>query len=189
MVIVGSTSEDLGIWSWRLTLAVDSGLEIGSCLGLASEIKQRARGNEDDEPGIVILNPGQMWYSWNQNKAVTITSWLLARRRSLVHPAAVIDRRWNTVEGNRDCNEHVSFAFRDFLANDEWVAKDAELYIVANYTGTLPLLKFLDGNCKLAVNCCQVLITDLTTRSGVSAPHRCSLTRLPIRRPLSRDEP
>ena len=148
LVVVNDTAQDLGIWSWRVAVAINGGLEAGSCLSLLRDVKERAKTNGQEEHGVVFLNPGQMWYSWKKNKALTDDSWKFLPRSSLVHPRTEADQESNTVEGSRSPDQHVAFVFENLLSNKSWVREDAELYVLANYTGGLSLLRYLNVNCK-----------------------------------------
>ena len=156
--------EDLAIWAYR-TLSKQGGINAGSAVSLVQEIRRRAsirarklavtagRNIKDspptpDEieaqtPGIIILNPGQLLYSYAQGRAMTPMSWDARPRKSAVHPAPRIHAVHNFVPGNRSADEHTDFVFRHIIGDPAIVSPSAELYMISIADGADGLLEYL----------------------------------------------
>ncbi|OCL04434.1 hypothetical protein AOQ84DRAFT_117805 [Glonium stellatum] len=95
-------------------------------------------------PGLIILNPGQTYYSYRYNEAMTIVAWQAQPRKSLLHDPIKIDKDANTVEGNRNSAEHLKFVFQNVIDNPKFVAPDAEIYVIGIESGVADLVKLLN---------------------------------------------
>ncbi|KAF2436687.1 hypothetical protein EJ08DRAFT_557421, partial [Tothia fuscella] len=141
IIVINHTAQDLGVWSYRY-MKSSHGIVGGSCVGLTQQLK--AQG--DDEPGLVILNPGQTFYSHKEMKAMTNSGWADKPRQSPIHP---VDREHpvhNHVEGNRTATEHVSFVFENVIKKSDWISPEAELYLIGNEVGGEKVLQYLNDN-------------------------------------------
>ncbi|KKY20287.1 putative ribosomal protein s14 [Diplodia seriata] len=94
-------------------------------------------------PGLVVLNPGQLLYSYQLDKAVTKQSWDSQPRKSAIHPVATIDPIRNRAEGHRTVDEHVKSTFDTILNNPDWVAPDAHIYMIGIGNGGDAMLRVL----------------------------------------------
>lgn len=152
VVLVNRAREDLGVLSYRV-LSKSGGVNAGSAVSIVRELYQRAvsaaktngTAIEEEMPGIVILNTGQLLFSHQARRAVTPTSWDALPRKSATHPPARIHEKWNRVEGNKTIEEHVQYVFEKLLANDKYVDPEAQLYIMGIGEGGDEVLKYLDG--------------------------------------------
>ena len=95
IVVVGESTQDCGIWAWRLVQR-EGGMEEGSLVGLAEKIAVRA--GVDEVPGLVVLNPGQLLFS-SASKNMTMASWLSRRRPNAISEPYMISRKHNFVQG------------------------------------------------------------------------------------------
>jgi len=135
IVIINNGGTDLGVWSYRHLLR-SGGIEGGSCVSLAKALKAGTSGFSRfsaataDEPGLVILNPGQLLYSHAKHTAQTHTSWLAQRRPSAVHPPTRIHPKHNTIPGHATPEEHVAAVFAAVLRSRAFVSDSARLYVV-----------------------------------------------------------
>lgn len=138
ILIVSSGSEDLGVLSYR-EICHDGGISNGSMISLvgaalaASNSGERVEETSGDAlyaPGIIILNPGQRFYSYKHAQAMTQTSWLALPRASGAHPPPKVDASYNYVANNRTAEAHIMFAFNALLNNPDFVAVDARLYAI-----------------------------------------------------------
>lgn len=167
-VIMNQLLEDLAIFSYR-TLSHEGGIEKGSAISFVRELLARfsslrsdtgfveACGKESntnvnsfaepDGPGIIILNPGQLLYSYRHGKSMNPTSWNAKPRKSAVHPIPLA-LPVNHVPGNTTIEEHLTFVFDKILGNTDFIAKDAELFLVGLGSGGNDLVTFLEKNCK-----------------------------------------
>ncbi|OJD37339.1 ribosomal protein s14 [Diplodia corticola] len=94
-------------------------------------------------PGLVVLNPGQLLYSYRLDKAVTKQSWDSQPRPSAIHPVPRIDPVQNRAEGHRTVDEHVKSTFDTILNSSDWVAPDAKIYMIGIGNGGDAILKTL----------------------------------------------
>ena len=113
--------------------------------------KELAEIEDKNAPGLIILNPGQTYYSHRFNEAMTIVAWQAQPRKSLLHDPIKIDKDENTVEGNRNSAEHVKFVFENVINNPRFVAPDAEIYVIAIESGVADVVKLLNEKCKFSL--------------------------------------
>ena len=147
--------EDLGIHSYRI-LSKSGGIYTGSAVSLVRSLRRRAEERasrsstsvEEEMPGVIVMNPGQLLYSYRRGCAMTPMSWDAMPRKSCVYPAPRIDDKWNRVDGNEGIKEHVIFVFEKVLGDETFVRKDAALYIIGLCDGGEEVVKYLESNCK-----------------------------------------
>jgi len=164
IVIINDESQDLGILAYR-QLQRDLGLNGGSVINFVKEVFNRSTDSiegfdicddcaaiEDKEmgtPGIIVLNTGQLLYSHDTGTALSNRSWLAKPKKSICHDVVQVNETWNRIEGHRTPKEHIKTVFDTILYNADFVATDAEIYVIAIQNGAENLLKVLDGQCKL----------------------------------------
>ncbi|KAF4310359.1 Ribosomal protein S14 [Botryosphaeria dothidea] len=95
-------------------------------------------------PGLVVLNPGQLLYSHRMDKALTKQSWDSQPLESGIHPIRRIHPDFNKIEGHRTVDEHVKSSFENIVNNPEWVAPDANIYVVGIGNGGDAVLRVLN---------------------------------------------
>ncbi|KAL9082074.1 MAG: hypothetical protein Q9159_006741 [Coniocarpon cinnabarinum] len=153
VVIVNRACEDLAIHSYRV-LSRSGGINKGSAVSIVQDIKShaetvaKANGStvEDEMPGIVILNTGQLLFSHKLGKAVTPTTWSAMPRKSAAHPPAKIDAEWNTIKGNGSFEDHIDYVFTRLLGNEQYVRADADFYIMGLCEGGDEFVRYLYRN-------------------------------------------
>jgi hypothetical protein len=143
VVIVNDHMQDLGVWAYRRIC--DSGFDAGSCTGTIRALKLRHH-SADSEPGLVILNPGQYYYSHKEKRALTHGSWEALPRKSLFHPTLKADATHNLVPGSRNRHEHIATVFEKVMHNEAFVSKDANLYIIGICEGGNSVLSYLNAH-------------------------------------------
>ena len=161
IVLVNRAAEDLGVWSYRV-VSKTGGINAGSVVSLVRELRDRAEKTanasttpdaspearaqllEDNMPGILVLNPGCLLYSYTHGKALTPMSWDALPRKSAVHPPPRFHPKYNRVDGNHTADEHLRYVFDNVMNYDKFVSKDAEVYIVAAADGSESVIRFLD---------------------------------------------
>lgn len=158
IVVVNRSFEDLALWSYRVVNRA-GGINAGSAVSFVKDIqarfvKQKEHNEKTEEPGLIILNPGQLLYSYKHARAMTPISWDALPRKSAVHPAPIVHPQYNHIESNATASEHVRFIFEKLLDNPALVAPDAELYLIGLCDGGDLLLKYLstDNNCQFPLN-------------------------------------
>ncbi|KAB2580655.1 hypothetical protein DBV05_g1023 [Lasiodiplodia theobromae] len=95
-------------------------------------------------PGLVVLNPGQLVYSYHLDKAVSNQSWDSQPRKSAVHPVPKIHPVHNRINGHSTVAEHIKSTFETILNNPNWVAPDAKFDMIGIGNGGNALLQVLN---------------------------------------------
>jgi hypothetical protein len=150
VVVINDNNQDLGIWSYRAVSGEDGNVDLGSCVGLAKEIQRRSNdagtANTNEEPGLIVLNPGQLLYSYKKNRPMNLTSWHDKVRKYAVEASDSIREDYNRIEGHRSYEEHISFVFEKIVKDSQWVAADAKIYVIGVQEGGNTTLKYLSDN-------------------------------------------
>ena len=163
IILINDTLQDLGILAYR-QLQRELGLNGGSIVNFTKEIIRRSTkakdgfgifkdgaGVEDKDketPGLIVMNTGQLLYSHKSNQAMTMRTWLSQPRKSICHDAIQIHETENRVEGHRTPQEHIKSVFDTVVKNPDFVAPDAEIYVIAIENGVENLLNILSSECK-----------------------------------------
>jgi len=155
VVVVGQLSEDLGIWNWKSTRG-ETGIEAGTVVGFVKDLLARSFAGEVNENGntaFIMPNPGQLLFSYRHNRAMTLDSWAALPRPSALHMAPLIDEKMNRVEGSETAEKHLMFVFEKIVANEAFVSKNAEVFLIGLNDGADQVLKMLEENCKSLSSC------------------------------------
>lgn len=168
IVLINDSSQDLGILAYR-QLQRELGLNGGSVVNFIKELileshmcqkdyDQSKSGeffedgvrveNEKDIPGLIMLNTGQLFYSHKFNNALSLRSWSAMPRKTISHDMIRIHEEENRVEGHRSAEEHIRTVFDSIVMNRDFVASDAEVYVVAIEDGVENLMNVLNKDCK-----------------------------------------
>lgn len=165
-VLINDLNQDLGILAYR-QLQVEKGLNGGSVvnlvkdlikhsllehdLGLSASIFEDGTAviNEDQTPGIVVLNPGQLLYSHKHNKAMSLRSWSAMPRKSCMHDMIKLHEEENSIAGHRTPVEHIKSVLTEVVYNVDRVSPDAEIYLVAIESGAQHMVELLEEDCEL----------------------------------------
>jgi hypothetical protein len=159
IVIINDSLQDLGILAYR-RLQRELGVNGGSVINFAKELIKRSSDKQDDSddifqdgfsvedkskdtPGLIVMNCGQLLYSYKYGEAKTVRSWNAMPRSSACHDTVQIHAD-NHIEGNHDATEHIRFVFEHVINNKEFVAETAEVYVIAIENGAETLLNILD---------------------------------------------
>ncbi|KAF2197683.1 hypothetical protein GQ43DRAFT_458355 [Delitschia confertaspora ATCC 74209] len=163
ILVVNDSMQDLGILAYR-QLQRELGLNGGSVINFTKEIVKRSSPllecwSRDDTfdlgeftnvpqgaPGLIVTNTGQRFYSHRHNQAVSMRSWSAMPRKSLCHEAHRMHQIENTVEGNREPQEHVKYVLDHVITNRDFVSADAEVYVIGIEDGGQYLLEILDAD-------------------------------------------
>jgi hypothetical protein len=117
IVYFGERNQDLGIFAYRI-IGGDDGLNAGSAVDFVKAVQSGyAAAAQEETPGIVIANPGQLIWCRSQGRAMGRLEWENLPRESAVHQGFRLDEETgrNLVEGNRDESEHVEYVFENVL--------------------------------------------------------------------------
>ncbi|KAF2709691.1 hypothetical protein K504DRAFT_467643 [Pleomassaria siparia CBS 279.74] len=161
IVIVNSETQDLGILAYR-QLQREPGLNGGSVVDLAKKLVKRSgvvkegvdifrdgaaiENKSEETPGLIVLNLGQLLYSHKSNESLSLRSWLCKPRKSICHDYVKIHDTENYVEGHRTPQEHIKTVFDMVLHNTDFVAADAEIYVIAIENGVDSLVDVLSND-------------------------------------------
>jgi len=188
VLINDDTYQDLGILAYR-ELQRDGGINGGSIVNFLKELISR---DEDDVdvveelnkdgagvkgdaqiPGVIVLNTAQLLYSHKFNQALSTRSWTALPRKSITHDAIVMHPVENRVEGHRTPQEHIKSVLDSVIRNPEFVATDAEVYVIAIENGVDSLMDVLNEDCKCR-RMSSFASADLMYLSlEVRQPHHC----------------
>jgi hypothetical protein len=142
LVVVPDYSCELGLWDNSGILS-EPGLEAGSAISLVRLLEEH--GN--DAPGLIIMNPGELYFSHEANRGMTLQAWQNRPRASSSHPMPRIDDVWNRIPGNKFPEDHIPYVFDIIVNNKKYVRPDAKIDIITLVDGGLITLQYLDFNC------------------------------------------
>ncbi|KAF2643124.1 hypothetical protein P280DRAFT_393836 [Massarina eburnea CBS 473.64] len=151
--------QDLAILAYRL-LQREGGLNGGSAINfvkklisrnnpdpnLAEKLSADGAGADSDKdiPGLIIMNASQLLYSHQFNEAMSLRSWSAMPRKSIYHEATLVHPVENRVEGHRTPEEHIKTVFDSVIKNPDFVAPDAEVYVIAIEGGSAYMINVLN---------------------------------------------
>lgn len=108
LILFGARDRELGILSHRVI--GEEGVKIGSIQDLVKAAVTRSAGiAEDDVPGIIVANPGQLIWYRGGGRAVGYSEYYSLPRQTAVHEAFRIDPIRNRVPDNTNYAEHVRY--------------------------------------------------------------------------------
>lgn len=141
IVVVNACGAELGIWSFRALFGDEGLLGASNAFHLAEEMNKRG------DPGLLILNPGQILYSFERNRCMSTKSWRSRDRPSAIHtqPATL---PINFVPGNATTEDHVQFVFENILSNPEFVDPCAKIDIIGLLDGGNDVVAYLNQHCE-----------------------------------------
>lgn len=169
-IIIGDSSQELGIWSWKTT-KTEGGINKGTAVGVVKSLRSMTanvdlRGQESKQPGIIILNPGELLWSNKERRCFSHAAW-----RNRPRPNAFMDTyaitAHNKVPGHEQPLDHVTTFLHVHLRS--LVPKKARLYITAIGDGASTLLSHL--NHKLAKYPNPIIYKQLTAIALLESSH------------------
>jgi len=98
--------------------------------------------SNNEAPGIIIANTGQLRWWRKGKKAVTQVSWYALPQKSAVDLPYRFDEIKNTIPGNRSVAEHINYIFNHVVA--ELAHPDVKLDIVGVSAGAVKVSSFLN---------------------------------------------
>lgn len=160
IVLVNSTLQDLGVLAYR-RLQRELGVDGGSIVDFVKELIARSMelqeefdifkdgvGVEDpasETPGVIVMNCGQLLFSYKFAEAKTVTSWnAMPRKSAATEPPQITEH--NQILSNEDTKTHIRFVLDNVIKNKRFVAEDAEVYMIAIENGATNLAEILDAD-------------------------------------------
>lgn len=142
IVVFHDNFNDLGVFAYRI-VGGSRGVNAGSAVDLVKYIQSQASSPSDPTPpGIIIGNPGQLWWYRKGKKAMTQVSWAHLPKKSAVDECLRFDSIKNTIPGNRNSGEHVSYVLSEVIEN--LVNPKAKVDVIGVGTTANQVVEFLD---------------------------------------------
>lgn len=117
VVLFGESSVYLGVLS-AMGLARYGGINKSSAVPLVERLfTQMSTADDPSPPGVVIANPGELYWWPGGKRGVTFADRVALPRESAVHMPPDFDPRINCIPGNRTEADHVSYIFEHILKN------------------------------------------------------------------------
>lgn len=130
IVLFGETYQPLGCFARRV-MNGRGGINRGSVVGLARALRsQRASATDQTPPGLVVANPGELWW-WPEGKhGLTQVDRHRIPLASAVHGGRKHIPEMNEIPENRNAVEHVKSVFEKVILGDGFVRPDAKIDII-----------------------------------------------------------
>ncbi|UNI13760.1 hypothetical protein JDV02_000472 [Purpureocillium takamizusanense] len=115
VVIFGDPSQDLGVVAGRIANG-PGGIDQGSMVSVGQKLKEQASSTTDSSPpGIVIANPGQLYWWPEGSRSITITASDAVPLPSLVHYGRMHVTELNSIPGSESRFKHVRYVWDEVL--------------------------------------------------------------------------
>ena len=114
ILVVGEASQDLGVLAHRV-VGGPGGVAHGSMESVV-RLALKQKSSENDAPGIVIANPGQLFWWAKGRRSLSLSMRHAAPRASAVSFGPWHDPAEHSVPGHRNPAEHVASVFSNVLA-------------------------------------------------------------------------
>ncbi|CAG8957276.1 hypothetical protein HYFRA_00010699 [Hymenoscyphus fraxineus] len=142
IVLFYEHTQDIGVLAHRV-IGGKGGINEGSVINLVKYIKaQKSFPDNDDCPGIILANMGQLRWSRRLNRAMTQTSWLALPQKTAVEPPFRFDAEKNSIPGNRDAAQHVNYIFNKVI--EEYCDPGAKINVIGVSEGAVKFAEFMD---------------------------------------------
>lgn len=142
IVLFYEHTQDIGVLAHRV-IGGKGGINEGSVINLVKYIKaQKSFEDNDDCPGILLANMGQLRWSRRLKKPMTQTSWMALPQKTAVEAPFRHDAEKNSIPGNRTTAEHVNYIFNKVV--DEFCDPSAKIDVIGVTEGAVKFAEFMD---------------------------------------------
>ncbi|KAF2214295.1 hypothetical protein CERZMDRAFT_95571 [Cercospora zeae-maydis SCOH1-5] len=160
IIVIGESDQDCGVWAWRIVQR-GGGMNGGSLTGLAGKVMEQVeastgggvacltpdkdmQSNEQKAkaPGIIVLNPGQLLYSHDLGRCLTVASWQSRPRPTAISGPFKIEPKHNFIPGHENPHKHVKTVFQRILP--QIISEKARLHVIAIGDGTTATIDAID---------------------------------------------
>ena len=152
-VFVGDSRRELGIFS-RMTTATAGGPLEGSFLGAAKALRMHASESWSYLPAMLVLNPGELLYSYETKSCMTQDTWNTRKRPHAFSESHAVKHE-NKVPGHATPEEHVKTVLDDILPQ-----------LLHSYHKNLSIIAIGDGGEHILKYLNDKLTADLTSKAG-----------------------
>ena len=129
VLIFGQPSQEFGVLAHRV-VGGRGGINKGSVVNLVKTLKtQQSSATDSSPPGIIIANPGELWWWPEGKRGLTPTGRHAVPMRSAVHYGRSHDPKLNEIPDNATSAQHVKTVFEQVVA--KLVNKKAKVDVIA----------------------------------------------------------
>ncbi|KAK4196174.1 Arb2 domain-containing protein [Triangularia verruculosa] len=144
VLIIGEDAQQFGVLAHRV-LGGKGGVTKGSVLNLVQGLKKQPSSAADPTPpGIIIANPGELWWWPEGKRGLTAVHRHDIPMASAVHYGRAHDQTKNGVPKNLNVGQHIKCVFEEVV--DKLVSKDAKLDVIAVGNSAEEVERFLNDD-------------------------------------------
>lgn len=130
VVLFAEATQEFGVFAHRV-VGGRGGITKGSAVGFVKAVKaQRSSAADRSPPGVVLANPGELWWWPEGGRGLTPTGRHGVPMASAVHYGRYHDEEANGIPGNRTVAEHVRSVFEG-VVEEGMVSKTARVDVIA----------------------------------------------------------
>jgi len=142
IVVFYEPKDDIGVFAHRM-LGGEGGINVGSAVNLCRYIQGLHTSPSDlSPPAIILANMGQLRWWRKGQKAVTQMTWFALLQASAVDKPYRFDKIKNTIEGNRNTDEHIDYIFNHVIS--ELAHPEAKIDVIGVSEGAMGVSRFLE---------------------------------------------